>query len=161
MDIFLKNKFLLRLILLLIVLNLFSVFYIWMQQRNCRCNKLPNRNIEGITAVLKDKLQLTDNQVISFKNIREDFFSKEEKLSKLIKSQRDTMNAMMFNQNTDTIYVKSIARRVADNEYQMELLRFEQAKVLKEICTPEQMEKFKGLVKEIRDYLKPENQQNK
>ena len=34
--------------------------------------------------------------------------------------------------------------------------RYEQAKELKKICTPEQMEKFETLVLEIRDYFKPD-----
>lgn len=40
----------------------------------------------------------------------------------------------------------------------MELLRFEQAKEMKLICNAEQQEKFEKLVKEIRDYFRPDNQ---
>lgn len=40
----------------------------------------------------------------------------------------------------------------------MELLRFEQAKELKSICNDKQQEKFEKLVKEIRDYFRPDNQ---
>jgi len=36
----------------------------------------------------------------------------------------------------------------------MELLRFDQAQSLKLICTPKQLEKFEGLIIEIRDFFK-------
>ena len=51
-----------------------------------------------------------------------------------------------------------LAKRVSEYEYKMELLRYEQAQQFKSICTPEQREKFEALVKEIRDYFKPNNQ---
>jgi Spy/CpxP family protein refolding chaperone len=65
------------------------------------------------------------------------------------------MNALMFNKLTDEAVVKALARGIAESEYQMELLRLEQAQNLKAICTPEQLEQFEALVKEIRDYFKP------
>ena len=68
------------------------------------------------------------------------------------------MNELIFNKDTDSTLVKALAKRVADNEYQMELYRLEQAQQLKAICTPEQLKKFNGLVKEIRDYFRPDNQ---
>ena len=114
-----------------------------------------DRNIEEVFGVLKDELQLNATQIEQLKTLREDFFSKESKLSKTIKSQRDSMNELMFNALTDTVLVKLIAKRVSENEFKMEMLRFEQAKTLKTICTPDQMKKFESLVIDIRDYFKP------
>lgn len=115
----------------------------------------PDRNMNEVFGVLKDELQLNATQIEQLKSLREDFFMKESKLAKTIKSQRDSMNELMFNAQTDTLLVKSIAKRVSDNEYKMEILRFEQAKTLKTICTPAQMKKFESLVIDIRDYFKP------
>lgn len=115
----------------------------------------PDRNMNEVFGVLKDELQLNATQIEQLKSLREDFFMKESKLAKTIKSQRDSMNELMFNAQTDTLLVKSIAKRVSDNEYKMEMLRFEQAKTLKTICTPAQMKKFESLVIDIRDYFKP------
>jgi Spy/CpxP family protein refolding chaperone len=104
---------------------------------------------------LKEELQLSPKQVSQLIDLREDFFLKESKLKKVIKSQRDSMNELMFNAQTDTGLVKAIAKRVSENEFKMEMLRFDQAKTLKTICTPLQMKKFEVLVIDIRDYFKP------
>ena len=101
-------------------------------------------------------MHLTAKQAEDLKKIRQDFFNKEEPLSRVIRAKRDSMNVEMFNENTDTILVKSIAKRVADNEYQMELYRLEQAQQLKTICTPEQLKKFQDMVIDIRDYFQPQ-----
>ena len=66
------------------------------------------------------------------------------------------MNMIMFNQDTNDTFIQLLAKLVADGEYQMELLRFQQAQSLKEICTMEQKKKIQYLVIEIRDYFRPE-----
>ena len=67
------------------------------------------------------------------------------------------MNVIMFNKLTDSLLIKSLAANIAANEYQMELMRFQQANELKKICNPQQLEKFERLVIEIRDYFRPDN----
>lgn len=155
MDIFFRNKLLVRIAFLLVVLNICSIGFIWWRSLQVEDHRPPKKSVEEITAILKEELQLTEQQQEQLKAIREDFFQKESVLSALIRSQRDSMNAEMFNAHTDTIQVKAIARRVAENEYQMELYRLAQANQLKTICTPQQWLKFEGLVKEIRDYFQP------
>jgi Spy/CpxP family protein refolding chaperone len=156
MDVLKQNKLLFRLIILLVVMNLAIVaFLIFPKSSNPADGRRPDRNIEEILSVLKEELQLSPAQVSQLKDLREDFFLKESKLKKVIKSQRDSMNELMFNAQTDTGLVKAIAKRVSENEFKMEMLRFDQAKTLKTICTPLQMKKFEVLVIDIRDYFKP------
>ena len=156
MDVLKQNKLLFRLIILLVVMNLAIVaFLIVPKSSNPADGIRPDRNIEEILSVLKEELQLSPEQVSQLKDLREDFFVKETKLKKVIKSQRDSMNELMFNAQTDTGLVKAIAKRVSENEFKMEMLRFDQAKTLKTICTPLQMKKFEVLVIDIRDYFKP------
>ena len=114
-------------------------------------NTNDRRDVSGI---LQRELHLSGKQVEQIKNLRSEFINKEKELEETIRSERDSINATMFNHNTDKELIKSLARRVADNEYKMELLRFDQAKELKTICTPEQLQKFDGLIREIRDFFR-------
>lgn len=162
MDIFSKNKFLVRVVWALIVLNIASMSFFWIKERGGREKprqeegRPRKHNIEQLTAILTDELKLTHYQQIGLKNLREDFFRKEKELSARIKAGRDSMNELMFNEVSDSLQIAGIARRVADNEFQMELYRMQQAQQFKAFCTPEQLKKFEGLVKEIRDYFQPE-----
>jgi hypothetical protein len=155
MDIFSKNKFLVRVIFILIFLNLLSTGYLWFNM-----NKRPNRDQPkqekgSTTNLLKDKLRLTEQQVKEINRIRDDFTQKEEQLILLIRAQRDSMNVAMFNQNTDALYLKRIARQLVENQYLMELYRIEQAQQFKNVCTKEQLTEFQNIVIDIRDFFQP------
>lgn len=160
MDIFSQKRFLTRIILFLVILNLISVgFFVWKSIYHQGPLLFPkNEEYKNVSGILKKELNLSENQVSKLDEIREHYYLKEIDLKKAIKDYKDEMNEKMFNKNTDEIKIKLLARQIADAEYQMELLRFEQAKELKSICNAEQQEKFEKLVKEIRDYFRPDNQ---
>ena len=158
MDIFLRNKFLVRIILVLLLLNIISTGYLWMQKREMPEDRQPKKERENSPRVLKEKLHLTREQESAIIDLREDFAKKEESITQSIRLQRDSMNAAMFHADTDTSILKKIAWRVAGNEYQLELLRIDQAQKLKDICTEEQLKEFQHLIINIRDFFQPQNQ---
>ncbi|MEI7830574.1 MAG: Spy/CpxP family protein refolding chaperone [Prolixibacteraceae bacterium] len=156
MDIFTRNKFLLRIIFILIFLNLISTGYLLWNKKGGPNPRQPKRDKENSTQILKEKLHLTKEQESAIFKLREEFAQKEEALTLLIRSQRDSMNVVMFHADTDTASLKRIARRVAENEYQMELCRIEQSQQLKNICTEEQLKEFQHLVSNIRNFFQPD-----
>jgi Spy/CpxP family protein refolding chaperone len=101
---------------------------------------------------------LNDLQVIEFERIRTDYYQKEIVLKQQIKDAKDAMNEEMFNSSTNDSKIHKLACTISEDEYKMELIRYQQAKELKAVCTKEQLEKFEKLVKEIRDYFRPDNQ---
>ena len=155
MDIFSKNKFLVRVIFVLIFLNLFSTGYLWHNMKKRPNRDQPRQEKVNTTNLLKDKLHLTEQQVKEINRIRDDFTKKEEKLILMIKAQRDSMNIAMFNETSDNAYLKRIARQLVENQYQMELYRIEQAQQFKNVCTKEQLTDFQNLVIDIRDFFQP------
>ena len=155
MDIFTQKKLLIRIVILLTVLNILLMGGFFL--KDIFHKPPPPDNLgefRDISAILKKELNLTREQVDQIRNLRSVFFEKENVLAAAIKSERDSINVTMFNKNTNNELVRLLARRVADNEFKMEMLRFEQAEELKKVCNPEQLDKFEVLVMEIRDYLK-------
>ena len=158
MDIFTQNRFFIRIIVVLVFLNLFTMGYLWWDKRDHPGpgDRQQRKGRENSTQVLRDKLRLTRSQEEAIFKLREDFNRKEEEITRLTRSQRDSMNVGMFRLDSDTTFLKHIAQHVADNEYRMELLRIQQAQKLKEICTEEQLKDFQHLVNGIRDFLQPQ-----
>jgi Spy/CpxP family protein refolding chaperone len=161
MDIFSENKLLIRLIIALVLLNTGLVGYVFWQNNANHPEALERKPIDKadfqyVSNVLKRELNLTEIQVKQFQALREDFFKMERVLTMKIRGERDSMNVVMFNKQTDPSLIDTLARRIAAHEYEMEMFRFAQAQQLRKICTPEQMEKFETLVLEIRDYFKPD-----
>jgi Spy/CpxP family protein refolding chaperone len=153
MDIVTHNRILTRLVVFMVVLNLGLVSYFAIFQPS----PMKEFDVDEAFDQLKLKLNLSPEQVREFKDIRMSFFKDERKLMHTIRLQRDSMNAEMFKKHTDDYTVKTLAKNISDNILEMEMLRFEQSKELKEKCTPEQLDKFEALVISLRDYLKPES----
>jgi Spy/CpxP family protein refolding chaperone len=158
MDIFTQNRFFIRIIVVLILLNLITIGYMWWDKmdRPTPGDRQQRKGNENSTQILREKLGLSRSQEEAIYKLREDFNRQENEITSIIRSQRDSMNAGMFRSESDTTFLKNIAQRVADNEYRMELLRILQAQKLKEICTKEQLKDFQHLVNGIRDFLQPQ-----
>ena len=158
MDVFTQKKLLIRIVILLTVLNLLFIgLFLWKDFFRRPPRNENSENFRNVSDILKRELNLSKEQVDHIRILRSSYFETEKKLADIIKSERDSMNLIMFNINTDEECVRSLARKVAENDYKMELLRFEQAEEFKSICTSEQLEKFEGLIKEIRDFFKQDD----
>ncbi|MEI6021846.1 MAG: Spy/CpxP family protein refolding chaperone [Bacteroidota bacterium] len=157
MDIFAQNKLLIKLVVVLVILNLMSIgFFFWKElgSEPAHVNDGQNEN-SMMPKLLQHELNLNESQVNDLIKLRSDFYAKEKQLSREIRAERDSMNTEMFNPSGNDELVMALAKRVSENEYKMELLRFEQAKKFKSLCQPDQLKRFNELVKEIRDYFKP------
>ena len=164
MDIFTQNKNLIRVIVILISLNIVSIgFFIFkeMKPHNEPLLFPKNEAYKDVSGLLKKELNLTNKQVARFDEIRKRNFEKQAVFKEIIRDDKDAMNEEMFNKNTNETKIKLLATKISENEYQMELLRFEQAKELKAVCNDKQLDKFQDLVIEIRDYFRPDNQPRK
>ena len=160
MDIFSQKKLFSRIIVLLVVLNIGTIgFFYWKMYFHHEPFLFPkNEAFKDVSSILQRELNLSTAQVTQFNTIREHYFEKEVRLKEIIKGEKDSMNVVMFNKNSDDFLIKKLALKISQNEYQMEMLRYEQAKELKSVCNPKQQEQFEHLVIEIRDYFRPDNQ---
>ena len=164
MDIFAQKKLLVRIVIILAALNLISTgVFLWKGFSHRHEPELfPHQNdFRDVSSVLQKELQLSDIQMIQIKTLRTEFFEKEKVLATAIRAERDSMNVEMFNKATNEELIRNLSKEIADNEFKMEMMRYEQAKQLKAICSAQQLEKFEKLVLEIRDYFRPDNQPKK
>ncbi len=160
MDIFTQRKLLSRAVVILVLLNTCVICFVLWKTTNGKHEPglFPKAEFRDVSGILKTELDLNDTQVEQIKQLRADFFEKEKNLTKQIRNERDSMNQEMFNKSTNDELVKLLAKNISDNEYKMEMLRYEQSQQLKAICTTEQLKKFETLVLQIRDYFRPDNQ---
>jgi Spy/CpxP family protein refolding chaperone len=162
MDILIQRKRLTWLVSILALLNLLLIGFFWWKMEHAAAKPRPQRpGTDELTTLLSKELNLTQPQVKALQEIRQAFLVKEDTLSKLLRSRRDSMNQLMFGPApADSILVR-LAADVSKNEYEMELLRIEQASQLRKLLTPTQQANMEKLVREIRDYLKPEEKKNR
>lgn len=158
MDIFTQKTLLQRLVFVLILLNAGLIFFFWYSSTHVqRPDQKNNKDKQELSHLLKKELGLSESQTKDFSKIRSGFSEKEATLHAVVKSERDSMNMMMFGDDFNKAELITLAKAVADNQYKMELMRIEQSAQIRAICTPEQLKKFKSLLSEIKHYLKPED----
>ena len=161
MDIFRQQKYVMRTIIFLVLLNIGLIsFFIW---RELKPHHQPflfpkNEAYKDVSGILKKELKLNEIQAQQFNAIREKYYHKEIGLKQKIKALKDAMNEEMYNENTNETKIMTLAKQISNGEYAIELLRYGQAKELKSVCTPQQQVQFKALVNKIRDYFRPDNQ---
>lgn len=159
MDIFSQTRFLQRLVVLLIISNLLIAGFYWWRFNEFGESKAKDpRPVkqQELPALLKKELGLSDSQANRLGKIRAAFFEKEKLLSDSIRSMRDSMNQLMFGMEIHDQALEKLGEAVSAYEYKMEMLRVDQARDVRELCTPEQRIRLEKLVREIRDYLKPD-----
>jgi len=156
MDIFSQKKILISAVIVLLLFNLLLVGILGFGLFRPKPQPQPRPVDETeLAAVLKKELNLSEQQAEELRNIRTQFFQKEQIITGIIRSKRDSMNLLMFGDNANDTFLKQLAAGVSENEYNMELLRIDQAEKLRTICNGEQIKKLQKLVKEVRDYLRP------
>lgn len=160
MDIFSQTRFLQRLVVLLVISNLLiACFYWWRFNGHAQNTGKDPRPVkqQELPVLLQKELGLDDNQASGLKRIRASFFEKELVLSDSIRQLRDSMNQLMFSSTIHDPELEELGKAVSAYEYKMEMLRVEQAREVRSLCTPEQRIRLEKLIREIRDYLKPES----
>ncbi len=169
MDIFTRQKVLVRMVIFLIALNIGSiVFFVGSNFRNQNLEHTPhdhgpllfpkNEAYRDMTIILKKELNLSAKQVKQFDLIRKRNFQKQVVVEGIIRFHKDEINKELFKLNTNNNTIELLAKQISENEYKMQLIRFKQAKELKAVCSKLQQKKMEELVIEIRDYFRPDNQ---
>lgn len=164
MDIFTQNKNLIRTVILLVALNLILMGFLAWKEFNHRPPRdepplFPrHEEFHDVSGILKEKLNLSETQVVQIQKIRSDFFEKEQLLAMNTLNKKDSMNIEIYNERTDDKLLEKLSKDISEIDFEMNSLRIKQAKSLKAICTPEQQKKMEELVIEIRDYFRPDNQ---
>ena len=182
MDIFLQKKILIRVIILLTILNVVSIgaflcksflgnsptYTTDSHTRIDMSKQQPDTNenfatkdapkekeIRELGDILERELHLSKTQVVQITELRSKYYKKDKELFKKMKGKKQQLTREIFNKNTDEKLVISLIKDVSVIEYEKEMMRFEQIKELKTLCTPEQLDKFEDLMREMKEYFKP------
>ena len=165
MDVFSQNRLLIRLVTGLLLMNLMMLAFLAFREfrhphGERKVDTEPSLK-KDVSAILTESLDLNAEQEEKIRTLRSNFLEKEKELSAVIRGKRDSMNEIMFSNRSNDTTLMQLAHSVAVCEEQMEWLRIEQARALRSVCTQEQQAKFENLVREIRDYFKPENKKRR
>ena len=91
---------------------------------------------------LRDELNLNYKQHQQFRDFRQKFHQQANILTNKMQVKRNELMTELGKENSDTIYLQTLAREIGNLHTELKQLTFEYYLEMKNVCTPEQKEKL-------------------
>ena len=131
-----RNKVLVGVIVVLVILNIVSLSFIWTEQDHQEEKKSPR-----VERYLGKRLKLDEEQVTFFKKSRKEHFERTSNLMAEIAKLRSQLAVQIENEASD-----SLLNSVAAKYRELEKLNHEHFRRLRSICDGEQKVKFDSML---------------
>ena len=166
-----KDRFLILVIIILFVLNLFTLGYVIMG-REGQPPPLdmeivgprdrgpgdfdPNRKNTGRPdEVIINRLKLNKDQIIQFENLKNEHRKQTEDLQFASKKMHDEYFGLLKSDTPDTLKASQLLLELGKNQQQLDKVTFEHFQKIKDICDKDQKQLFNTFIDEIAGSFKP------
>lgn len=144
-----QNRNLVITVVVLVILNLITIFLLWMGKPNHEINdRISGDDKIRISEMLKKELGFDDKQINKFLELRANHHKKSDKINKeLMLIKKQMFDEAMYKDNG--VISDSLLNLSLKKQAELEKITFEHFVKLKQICTPEQQEKLFELVERL------------
>ncbi len=154
MDFFTKNKLLFWCVIILAILNIATLGSFWFtapgQGRNRPAEKAPDGG-----KLMKERLDLTDEQAERFERIRTEHFARTRPLQDAMHRIRLDLLHEIFQPQPDEAVIQKLQTELQNKHGQFETNLFAHFRELKNACKPEQIKELKIMLRELIDSTRP------
>jgi Spy/CpxP family protein refolding chaperone len=160
MDIFSQKKFMIWTIALLVLLNIISMMALWYQRggQPPQARRQADQRQESVTQFLNRELQLTEEQKKEFERLRREHFEASTRLNQEMREAKRELFDRVGAPAPDKTAIEKLAGEIGAKQSQLELLLFNHFTALQNKCTSEQQEKFRSILHDILNLMRPQNQ---
>ena len=151
MDIFKQKRILLVVITILVLLNLTTIFLLWIgkPKRMMDRTEMPGHQKGRIEQLLKKELSFSDQQIEKYIVVRKTHQEKMIELNQAIRKIKKEMFDQILNDYYNKIIRDSLLNRSLEKQREIEELTFEHFLDLKEICSDDQEKELKKIMHKI------------
>jgi len=161
MDVIYKNKLLLWATIILLAINLGTLSTIWIasygNERHGENNKFRKSRMDK--GILVKELNLSDTQVLFYQNAKKIHFAEIRQLRDKIENYHRLIHEELFRENPDTLRMNSFADSIGILNAQFEKANLIHFINIKRQLSPEQCEKFQGIMK--KNSQRPEREEHR
>lgn len=163
-----KDRFLIIVIIILFVLNLFTLGYVIMGREGHPPpdkemvgprgpgDMDPNRKNPGRPdEVIINRLKLNKDQVLQFENLKDEHRKQTEDLQFASKKLHDEYFGLLKSDTPDTVKASQLLVELGKNQQQLDKVTFEHFRKIKDICDKDQKQLFNIFIDEISGSFKP------
>jgi periplasmic protein CpxP/Spy len=159
MDMFSQKKFMIWTIALLVLLNVLSLTALWYQriEQPLQPERQGDQRQESVTQFLNRELQLSDSQKVEFERLRKEYVENSTTLNQEMRESKTALFDLVGASSPDKATIGKLTKDIGEKQAALDLLLFNHFAALRNICTPSQQEKFKTLLRDIRELMRPQN----
>jgi len=137
-------------VLLLAVLNICLLGSIWLKQDKPSHEEMRRPpNGEKAADFLIEQLKFSSQQLTAFEKLKEAHHQAIDSLHEISKEVHHLFFDNLKTEKEDTVSTHKLARAIADNQTQIELVTFNHFKKVRELCDEKQKTKFDEIIQEV------------
>lgn len=136
---------------ILLAVNIFSITIVWIlvTKEKRPPHEMNHEKPPAAEKMLQKELNLTDQQVIKFEELRKENFERMKvKIDKLNELKRQ-LSGQIFVAAKDTVKINRLTGEIGELQAGMEKLLFNHFSELVSLCSDEQKEKFKPILQKV------------
>jgi len=161
MNYFTKKRLTTFAIVLLVIINISSITTILIRRYHPIKHPLPvqmDDKVRATTIFLKTELQFSDEQVKEFIRIQDEFLKESETLRHAIGDLKKDLHRTLIESTDDTLENAARIAEIGNKHSELEKILYQYFINVKNLCTPEQVQKFDVLVRQILFTIDPGHQ---
>jgi protein CpxP len=148
-----NQRFYKILLVVLLILNITTLSYIWVNKSGMNEQGGPHRL--DVFSFLCKELQFTEQQQGQYENLRNEHHQSIERIQQKATRFRERFFDLIHTSPTDSIQVKQLADSIASTQQKIELTTFYHFQKVRTICTPEQQKKFDEVIQDALRMMAP------
>ena len=148
MDSTAKNKSLVSIIIFLLITNIaMLIFFVVLNnpaQKNVR-----NRDQNGMAGMLQKEVGFSKDQLDKYQSLRKEDLDSIHNLFDGLRKSKMNFYSLIYSSNLSDSSVVNAADLVATKQKSLDLKMFNHFKMIRNICTSDQLEKFDSTIKKV------------
>ena len=138
-----RNKLLTGLVILLLAANITTIVVFWMGMK--KIHPAPQQ----ASAYIIKELSLNDKQQEQYNVMIQQHRKQSRLIQEQIRNCKDSFFNLLSHENTNDSIKNNLSAKIASLNSELDIITYDHFKEVRKICTPEQQQKFDGILKEV------------
>ncbi|MEO8860835.1 MAG: hypothetical protein ABI358_05395 [Ginsengibacter sp.] len=143
-----KNKSLISIIIFLLITNIAMLIF-FLALNNPAQKNLSTRDQNGMSGMLQKEVGFSKDQLDKYQSLRKEDLDSIHSLFDGLRKTKMSFYSLIYSSNVSDSSVKNAANLAAEKQKSLDLKMFTHFKMVRNICTPEQLEKFDSTIKKV------------
>ncbi|MEP6927878.1 MAG: hypothetical protein ABI834_09595 [Ginsengibacter sp.] len=148
MDTLTKNKSLISIIIFLLITNVAMLIFFLVLGNPAQRNS-HGHDQNGISDLLEKEVGFTKEQIDTYQSLRKEHFEKVHPLFNELRTAKENLFNLIYSAQVSDSSVNMAADLIAEKQKILDLQMFNHFKKLRNICTPDQLQKFDSTIKKV------------